>query len=530
MPPLPAHNIFLRRLAIPHMPHDNNFYLPAPAPPNTVNPLYNPYITVDYIQNVATKDGRTGMRDPFDMCKAKGKRQPYAGHSSQVIDQTPDSVPGGMIDPWTDMPQHTFFRHNAIEQTSPPNPAAPNQTLQLPFDWLAHLDRQLTSPVELLQVSNFKPYELTQKFIYPDPVNPMGPPVKHGHVLHVDLSGARYPVWFDPTARLYRFFEFLERGGEMAGVSRQGRVPGLVNLNTIWDIEVFRALCDANGASNFTPAQVDAIFAQMLNLRTPDPNRFPAAADRPFRPLSTGNLPLGDPQHPYLPATSSVGINDTLFREDGSGTGARLFQVPGPPSNPQVVHPYQQMELLNKIFNNVTTRSNTFAVWLTVGFFEVTDDTVNPPRLGKEIGKDENKQVRHRFFAVIDRTQLTLFAQGGKTANGAAIPGPGTFEIQVLNPQTGQPTLTGQSPNGTTWNIQAGMTLEVNTGNATEVVVVTGFPMPNPNNSFFATFTKAHPANFPITCRGNMGPWIQPNQPYEVRKDQQVVPFYTVIQ
>jgi hypothetical protein len=44
--------------------------------------------------------------------------------------------------------------------------------------------------------------------------------------------------------------------------------------------------------------------------------------------------------------------------------------------------------LLQKIFNNITTTSNVFGVWWTAGYFEVVDESVRPPRLGKEIGRD----------------------------------------------------------------------------------------------------------------------------------------------
>src|SRR5262249_54205831 len=68
--------------------------------------------------------------------------------------------------------------------------------------------------------------------------------------------------------------------------------------------------------------------------------------------------------------------------------------------------PQKRFELLTKIYNNITLRSNVFAVWLTVGFFEVVDESVMPPTLGAEIGLSENRQVRHRRLAIVDRTNL----------------------------------------------------------------------------------------------------------------------------
>src|SRR5262249_49137887 len=156
-----------------------------------------------------------------------GRRQPYAAHASQWMDQAP-IIDAMTLAGYTNQPQHTMFRHNARENPTmvgmaPPSAATAGQTLQIPFDWLVHLDPVLTNPLELLHVSGCAPCQLTQQFM-------MGGTARFAH---------RAP-WLDPTARIYRFLEFVESGQRAYGVTN--RIPGKININTIWDVELFRAL------------------------------------------------------------------------------------------------------------------------------------------------------------------------------------------------------------------------------------------------------------------------------------------------
>jgi hypothetical protein len=371
--PLPtAPTLLLRRLACP--------YLPPQVDPT--KPNYNPYVTIDYLENLPLYDSTTS---PVALRSSYGRTQPFAAHSTQLKKQKPIPV-------LQNQPQHTFFRHNAIEAAPPPQPGA-NQTLAIPFDWLVHLDRALISPMELLQVSGFKPHELTQQFMYPG--LPFGHRVAWFDEDLASLSQSPNPM---PSHRLYRIFEFFETKDLAAGVTIGGRTPGKVNLNSIWDPEVFRAVCDPQPANVFTVDKVDQIFKRIIGLRSPAGT--PGPSDRPFLSLASGyTLPGTDMQNP-----GGIGINDTFLRSTvagGDGNTQRLFQVPG-------AHPYLQDQLMTKVFNNLTTRSNVFAVWVTVGFFQVTDDAVRPVKLGAEIGRVENRHIRHRMFAIVDRSTLTM--------------------------------------------------------------------------------------------------------------------------
>jgi hypothetical protein len=80
-------------------------------------------------------------------------------------------------------------------------------------------------------------------------------------------------------------------------------------------------------------------------------------------------------------------------------------------------NPYFRYQPLTRLSNLLTTRSNVYAVWLTVGYFEVTPgaiDTAHPDgyRLGQEMGSDTGEIVRHRAFYIYDRSIPVGFEPG----------------------------------------------------------------------------------------------------------------------
>jgi hypothetical protein len=105
-------------------------------------------------------------------------------------------------------------------------------------------------------------------------------------------------------------------------------------------------------------------------------------------------------------------------------------------------NPYMMYEPMSRLGNLVTNRSGVYAVWITVGYFEVeTAPTIDPTKadwgnqqavkdhfggdinlynraypdgymLGKELGSETGDVKRPRGFYIIDRTEEVGFKPG----------------------------------------------------------------------------------------------------------------------
>src|SRR5439155_16750042 len=148
--------------------------------------------------------------------------------------------------------------------------------------------------------------------------------------------------------------------------------------------------------------------------------------------------------------------------------------------------------------------------WLTVGFFEVTDGSTRPVKLGAEIGRSENRHARHRMFAIIDRTNLGIascvasLAQPVEPPAPPAHPAPLPRQTVALSQVRGatQFSVTGLS---IPWKIDVGTVLVVDSGaNQESVEVVKVNPNANPP-TITAAFAKPHPRGTVISLGDTPG-------------------------
>jgi hypothetical protein len=325
-----------------------------------------------------------------------------------------------------------------------------------------------------------------------------------------------------------------------------GRATGRMNINTMWDPEIFSALGDKAPNHFYSQADIDTFFVKMMASRSPA--GVPGPNDRPFRGMATPFTLAGDPQYPM-----GIGIEDTMLRPDPTDANPnqalkrRLFE-------PEVLnanangHPYIKYEFLKKVFNSFTTRSNVFAVWLTVGFFEVVEDTGyagTPPKLGQEIGRAENRHIRHRMFAIVDRTNVTIAFDPLNRQLIPGINGPRPFFIPSHSrvPGAGLHTIDVPGISGVyeynPWSIRAGDFLVVDSGQNQEVIQVMEARLVDPtidppsNKGPYvikALFARSHASRFAISnaVLGNPGP--QPRFDMRHPAYQGVVRFFSIIE
>lgn len=258
------------------------------------------------------------------------------------------------------------------------------------------------------------------------------------------------------------------------------REPGHININTIYPTPapgslaiagsaVWNALC-GDEAGNTTPTHTAIVSSGTLPL--PFPSGLTAGngiIKRPFRVATGSRTNLSEASSPRSqananfatslltnPACTDSGawfanfrsaptIEDrftvrsaTLFRDGPvvSGSASKLFAVPNTDSslfptdawaNDGARNAWFRFENLVRAQANATVRSEVYAIWVTLGLFEVTADsrTIKDPgtdeqmplypdgyRLVREYGSDTGDVTRHRSFYLFDRSIPVGYQQG----------------------------------------------------------------------------------------------------------------------
>ncbi len=418
------HVVLLRRLANPYIAYDANL---------------NPYITVDVLDHVRAADRlllESGKKIAMKRSAAAGgappgfeanpqsigKVQPYASYADPAV-TTPTALayPASMVlqqATGATPVQQTLGRQNSKAVGIPAAVTTPpGDTMVAPFDWLVHMDRPLINQIELLHVSTGKQFDLTSNFVG------TGGTKFTGSAQTVLLAGT-FP-------QLYRALDLLRVQPYGHQTAFGGRVPGRININTIQDKRVWDALFDAPAGGSGPPFDqnvVDNAWTTLMATRTTsmimksDATGTPptwttpvpgatihdtgaAGGDRPFLPFGVATVPAGS----GVTFTAGVGLDDTLLRRNPPATGVPYLSVTAG------THPYQQAEAVRKILNNTTTVSHTFAVWMTVGYFEVDPATETPTpvggtftQLGKEYYREAPGDTRKKFFALVDRSNIGI--------------------------------------------------------------------------------------------------------------------------
>jgi hypothetical protein len=459
----------------------------GPTGPLMPAAAFNPWITVDYVEADDSAlhdslydmvelrfDGKRGALSPppedrkpnISTTFSWGRRQPHDARMARFLDfmhhRQGNVFPPALKGTDDSIGGQTFRRHNARSAeganpafpNNPPMPAsttdqspgtltssgAQDDTLQYPFLPLVHLDRMLVSPAELLHVAATRPHRLTQQyFLSQSTPLPTGPSRRLAYTANwLDVPDAYMPAAPPPTPPtnstfLLRALDYLRPGPYTEGMPSGGRVPGRVNINTIprQSPQTMLAVADVGEANRFTQQDVFGSPGPVrgyLNLitdattgRSPTPTGLVDENDRPF--FGSAHAIGIDPNIP--PRDRTLYRRNGFYQlqqndEDFSPTRAIL------PIGATAGTTYQKYELLSKAVNQLTTRSNTFAVYLTVGYFEVKNpgpyNDTNRPILGRELGTDLGAVTRHRFFSVIDRTNLTVEQTGPATLRQGQAP------------------------------------------------------------------------------------------------------------
>jgi hypothetical protein len=427
-------------------------------PTRPFNATDNPYLTVDYIgSDVSVINGIYAGTDPDespvpapadDLASFErgefhnrlGTLELFGGPRTRLLWKgTQDgSLPSDAIAPRNNLGADSHISSLDVIQSFGELDLAYRSESNHAFPWLTWNNRPYTSQFELQNVpytpqglllsrfdiapsSNlFNPYEgksgradFGKSPPPPNDPNSLFPHAadrfNHLFNFYADSVTSGLPAAIQGPPALHRLFDYIHVESQFAGAT--DRLPGKINLNTISDERVWLGLMQRYGEPNSLQNPYGTVTWQQFDQSRRGNNaNLPTEIPFLFRNAdAVHRVPLPE----LLKRTSSA----NLFRSSdfvGIGTAPSLpplFELktsPGDWANPDR-NAYFRYDIRQRLGNLVTTRSNVYAVWVTVGFFEIDPATGKPVN---EIGQEEGTVQRHRGFFLVDRSIPVAFEPG----------------------------------------------------------------------------------------------------------------------
>ena len=406
---------------------------------------------VDYLRPIFTNPLRANMQDPVAGALAMPPVIQYRISSTLgflTAYQPFDATGPGLTDDPT-----TRYRFNNIGMQGFP--------VSNPTPWTPWPNRPFASPMEVLVVSSSSPSRtLFERRVLPgneyDSSGGAGTfraPFNHMlNFFHTTVATAP-PV---QGGNLFRLFDYVETPSRFSGSFRwidpqfaasnsafpgepdlavtyrppfnrisAYRDPGRVNMNTLAHPVVWNSV-----AGDFADVLTWGTFNASRRNYNAGAEILPTAFANPFRPAASADLMPNVPSFNIGPGGGfgtavyrpTREIDATLMRT--SGTVASPSDTPlfgnytgSSQATGTNTHPYFRYQGLMRLPNMVTTNSNVYAVWMTIGYFEAVPTTVSPSHpdgyaLGAELGADSGQITRRRVFTIIDRSIPVAYQPG----------------------------------------------------------------------------------------------------------------------
>jgi len=332
-----------------------------------------------------------------------------------------------------------IFRRNLVESLGGLNAGyredPPNQPPDLrPFAWLSWNNRPYTSELEMVNVPFTSSYWLTRLFgtaqtgrnVFAPPVSEQSPAEARNYTAHFPHLLNFYSdrnADGSPAPSLHRLFDVLEVPSRFVGTESyvnpatfsgtthglsfglappfdtisNYRYPGKLNINTVLDERVWNGLMRLYA--------LDVSYSDWARSRNGSATGFSFA--NPYRSAQASN------NVPPVPGMLVSPVACGLFRPDG--TGEPLFDFKSNELyNNTDRSAYFKYDMRQRLGNLVTSRSSVFAIWITIGYFEVdlNGNLKNANSGGVEVGGETGRAIRHRGFYIFDRSIPMAFEPG----------------------------------------------------------------------------------------------------------------------